>query len=381
MTGKLVFAALVLVALPLAGCVQIPEPGLRVDEGLARRSLVCEVGAIGEIQRIARLEPAPQDGVETWVGGEDGCVLLGSDGSPAEPVLFEQRLLNPAPIDVDGDGHWETMDCGEGWSSVKLLDDAGRLLWVYPRENRSAWGPSPDAMAAGPLGEDGELLFVIGLNAGDGVRVLDVDGQIVKRLRGTNVFSVAVADLDGDGSAEMLTTQAAGPGGQIRVRDVHGCRLRTLHVDSGGFSLIRWPRPDSPPRLLIVEGGNTVQIFDPCAGEHGRVIAEYELPDYGFSEGEGALFTPAPGSDPWLAVTRTIRATWQRSALYVFDAERRLVYHEVFPFSDVGMAVVPAAPGDARSARTEDLLVGEGSRVWRYELKARVTDQPLAASK
>jgi hypothetical protein len=217
-----------------------------------------------------------------------------------------------------------------------------------------------DAMAAGPVGPNGTLAFVIGMNGHDGVHFLDVEGQRFRHLECRNVFSVAVADLDGDGDAEVLHSEGAFDSG-IWVRDRDAQPLRRLDTEFTSFSLIRWPSADSPLRLIGIDGESTVQIVDPCVEPDGELLAEYELPEGGFADPEATLVRLDPGAPPFLAVIRTIRATWHRSALYVFDSERQLVYHEIFGSPHLGIAVVPAATGGA-----EDLLVGVGSQLRHY---------------
>ena len=382
--GHSASTALALAAALLGAC-GIPEPGIRAGAARLEGTVLCTPDGIGSIQNVAWLPGANGDG-ELWIGGENGFVLAGRDGGELERVRFARRVGNPRPIDVDGDGRWETMSCGEGWGAVGLLDADGEKVWIYPAERaasragdaRALFGPpAPDAMAAGPVGYEDELAFIVGMNGSGGLCAFDGDGRRLWRRRATNVFSVAVADVDGDGSAEMLYSDAAGWGSTIKLRDAHGCRIRQLDVGFGHFSLLRWPRADSPPRVLGVDG-DAVQIVDPCVDPEGRVLAEYELPDAGFAEAEGVLVNLAADTAPYLAVTRTIRATWQRSALYVFDADHRLVYHEVFPFSDIGAVAVPA---DGSGTGAEHLLVGAGTKVWRYALSPTRPSQPAVEAK
>ena len=373
----LVTAVLAAAALSAAGCRQIPEPGQRMGDDRIFRMILCDLPEIGEIRNLEWLPAEGGDGAlgRLWIGGDYGAVQTTRDGEERERVVFSRRIVNPLPIDVDADGMLETMACGGGWSDVGLLDADGQLAWMFPAERAAfragdamaLFGPaSPDAMAAGPIGADGDVAFVVGMNAGDGLHFLDACGHVFRSYRGSNVFSVAVADLDGDGAVEILHSDGRGSDRWIQVRDEHGCRQRRIDLDFEAFGLVRWPDAHSPPRL---SGGDedSVQIVDPCAEPGAAVLAELELPDEGFSVDHGQVLPVLldPAAEPYVAVQRTIRATWQRSALYLFDSQRRLVYHEVFPFSHIGIVAAPArAPGGA-----EELLVGAGSRVCRYELR------------
>ncbi len=50
-------------------------------------------------------------------------------------------------------------------------------------------------------------------------------------------------------------------------------------------------------------------------------------------------------------------------ALFVFDANRNLVYHEVFPEPVEALGVMPAPDG-----KRENLLVGGVNKLWQYSM-------------
>jgi hypothetical protein len=366
------FALAVLAAASLApaGCL-IPEPGVRAGRAAVQSTRVCEPRGIGSILTLEWLPAAaaaPEDDGRLWIGGEHGAIQSTRYGEELERVEFDVRNGNPRPVDVDADGALETMNASRGWSDAGLFDSTGRALWSFPPDGLDA----ADAMAAGPIGEDGATAFVVGLNASGGVHFLDAEGYRFRSIRSSNVFSVAIADLDGDGTVEIVHSDGRGFFRWLQVRDEYGCPLRRLNAPFEGFGLIRWPDAQSPPRLI---GGDedTVQVFDPCVEPEGALLAEFELPDDGFSVETGQLVRLDPAAEPYLAVLRTIRATLERSALYVFDSRRRLVYHEVFGVPYLGLTVAPAAaPGTP-----EELLVGAGTSVWRYALRSPAAE-PVA---
>lgn len=59
-------------------------------------------------------------------------------------------------------------------------------------------------MAAGDLGGDGQLEFVVGLNCGGGIHLLSADGKVLWKQPDVNVRRVAVVDIDGDERPEIL---------------------------------------------------------------------------------------------------------------------------------------------------------------------------------
>jgi len=142
-------------------------------------------------------------------------------GLPAPPVLEWARCpsgfceqgwyASPAVADVDGDGQVEVL-----WGGYRLMavDGAtGALEWTYPASgNDGRLWPSP-AIANLDRG-DGAPEIVIA-NGNGRVVVLDGSGTPrpgfpVQPFPSGEIRSLATADLDGDGTAEILVARAAG---------------------------------------------------------------------------------------------------------------------------------------------------------------------------
>jgi hypothetical protein len=84
-------------------------------------------------------------------------------------------------------------------------------------------------VAAGDLNGDGKAEIVAGAGAGGGpqVRVFDLKGNLVSQFFAYGAtfkggVSVAVADIDGDGKAEIITGPGAGGGPQVRIFSIDG---------------------------------------------------------------------------------------------------------------------------------------------------------------
>jgi hypothetical protein len=199
------------------------------------------------------------------------------------------------------------------------------------------------------------------MNGGGGLRVLDEQGIEVWRQPASNVFSVEVLDTNEDGKPEIIHSQGGQSDAGIWVRNGDGGVIRKLQPGFLSFSVLRWPTSKSAPTLLGVVNSDALHIVN----FSGEMIAEFKFPDraYGYVMGSGVRL--GSGEKSYLAVVRTIRAAWDRSALYVFDTDSKLVYHEIFPVGFLGLAVPPP---DERGI--ESFLVGAGSSVSRYVLKS-----------
>jgi hypothetical protein len=341
---------------PLA-CGQAPPEGIRVGEDLFERTRYYDESRIGDVRSITVLFSERSQVVKVVVGGVSGAALLLPGGTLSSFVPFDVEVPNVAVLDLDKDGALEYMNRGRGWSAVGRLDAQGRSLWHYPSSQADE---AADAMAAGDLDVDGDLEFVVGMNGSAGLRVLDERGIELWRRDATNVFNVEVLDIDKDGRPEIVHSQGRADGG-IWIRSGTGDVIRRLRSGFFSFSLLRWPTANSEPSLLgVVNAPDRLQIVD----FSGKTVAQFTLPDSGTANAIGTPVRFRSDGNVFLAVVRTIKATWRRSAFYVFDSHSNLIYHEILPASAIGLAVLPAD-----SSGKEALLIGIRSTVWRYAMR------------
>jgi len=355
--ARLVCALFGLSCLFLFACGQAPPAGIRVGEELFERNRYYDESRLGDVKSITVLSSEPGQVVKVVVGGSSGAALLLPSGTLSSFVPFDVQVPNVAVLDLDKDGALEYMNRGRGWSPVGRLDAQGRSLWHYPssRADRAA-----DAMAAGDLDVDGDLEFVVGMNGSGGLRVLDERGIELWRRDAANVFNVEVLDIDKDGRPEIVHSDGGRTNGGIWIRSGTGDVIRRLNPGFVSFSLLHWPAANSAPSLLGIVPPDRLQIVDLS----GQTVAQFTLPDSGFAVAIGTQVRFGSDGNVFLAVVRTIKATWKRSAFYVFDSDSNLIYHEILPASAIGLAVLPAD-----SSGKEALLIGSGSTVWRYGMR------------
>ncbi len=109
------------------------------------------------------------------------------------------------------------------WSGGLSADaNDGTRLWEYPQGN------GIDDVWAADLDQDGSDEVIVGYNGGTGLHVLKGDGTpLWKNTNLGNVWHVCAGDLDGDGRNEVITTSAQGV---LHVFAADGKHLKNLSV-------------------------------------------------------------------------------------------------------------------------------------------------------
>lgn len=327
------------------GACSLPAPGIHVDKGVISRLPFATLPQLGDVRSITYANNSPIIGEGLWIGGRNGAATLSQDGTPLQIVRFDRVLSHPALL---SDGACRIMETNAAWSPVGLMDSTGRTCWIYPRSRDNY----PNCMTS-VTKVNGQAMFVVGMNGDGGLRFLDEAGMEQSRIEASNVFSVEACDLDGDHMDEILHSAPSGDG--IQIRDILGHGIRYVETGFSFFSMVRWPTEDGNNCLIGVDD-DRLSIFDPISGQK---LYSSKLPDRGGLNVEAVVFSPVSDSSSFLAVVRTIRATWNRSALYVFDGSGELVYHEVFAVSHLALACNP------RSSRSSEIVLGAGPRVWK----------------
>ena len=151
------------------------------------------------------------------VGGVCGASVLlnAGDGTLAEPVRYETATGTVALQDLDGDGDLDIVNTGNfGWT-VDVLVNAGGGAFGVAHANPVA---HPMQTAVGDVNRDGRADLVVAEQSSDyGLAILlNEDGarfahlfQYAPDTMG-GYRALALADVDGDGSAEIVAAGDAG---------------------------------------------------------------------------------------------------------------------------------------------------------------------------
>lgn len=285
--------------------------------------------------------------------------FLTSSYVPERIVSFKHnRAREAVPVDVEGDGQYESMDRGGGWAPVQLFSAKGQLLWSFPP--KSPAGAAADQMAAGDIDGDGLLEFIVGMNGGGGLYALEHDGSVKWRHNAGNVFAVEILDFDGDGYSEIVHIDRQ----NIIIRQLNGTEIRRFNRPGYVLHPLVW-NMDTGKNFIIGRKRNSIRLFD-AFGNEGPPVRLPRAKSY-----EDSVQPVRFGGKMCYASANWIPYTYDTGHLYVFDAQGQILYHEKFPARVEALAALP----DPRNPNSELLLIGVGTQVIEYRVNK--PDQPV----
>jgi hypothetical protein len=340
---------------PMIGRKPIAKEGsIRKTEANIERRVVFSGEPLQKINAITTV--SNQGKAMIVVGGRDGAAFLTRDYVQERFVPFSPTspwMATTVAIDVDGDGRYEFMDRGGGWSPVKLVSNEGQMLWSFPDDYKRS-RLAADQMAAGDLDADGHLDFVVGMNAGGGVYALARDGSVKWRHQAHSVNSVEIVDLNGDGKLEIVHID----GRDVVIRDSKGTEIRRFEFPAYTFHPLIWKL--HPEGIFIVGSKNSfIHLFNPL----GNKISTVRLPH---GEGyPGAIQPVRFGGTLFYAAATRVSYAYKIGYLYIFSESGQVLHEEIFTERVEALAAIP----DPLRAGSEILLIGVGTQMIEYQRK------------
>ncbi len=252
------------------------------------------------------IEPPPPS-CASAAGGAHGDVQAPRLRQTLPGSWDENWLASPALVDLDADGILDIV--APRHSVLYVYSGTGELRW------QTAWGSSasnspehgsvrmwPSAAVGDFDGDDAvEIAVAAGLDDAGNVAVYDASGELKEgwpqTFGDTEIRSIAVADVDGDGVQEVLVHQQA-----------EGPTTNVYELD--GSAATGWPQIGdacNPP------GGGDCMDFGGFNQNVGAgdldgdgvmdVIATYDVIGFGVWSGDGSPFAAAADfSDPWITM-------------------------------------------------------------------------------
>jgi len=352
-----------------------PPPSLEAEgpstgEDLFVHAIFLQDRRLGGVSDIAVGDLDHRAGTEVVVAGVHGAAVIEDERRKyalipyaLDPDRDYARLVEV--VDVDGDGECEFLanELHDAGGPVVLMDHTGQVIWES--------GDVPPSLSAGDVDGDGELEFAGRID--QSVALVETDGTVVWRREIPHAGSVAMADVDGDGLAEIIYFVVKPEEAQVVVtgRDDSGEVVyeatRKQHWATGGFAdsftVCPWPEHGEAAHILTpasrhlvlanLEGGTVIRGSAP-----GTNIVDYVW---------GTPVSRGPGTEPYLA-SLTYSMKFEASFLRLHDAEGSLLFERATSLNDDDALWPGLAAWQPPGEDHEVLLVGGNGKVWRYEM-------------
>jgi hypothetical protein len=278
--------------------------------------------------------------------------LNGKDGlekwdAAADPYKMEYRAsarMTPAAADIDGDGFVEIVT-GKAGGGLIAFEHDGKFKWTSTTSNGTAWSTVLESatVAIADLEGDGKAEIIVAGAVFDANGVLRFDGGAYFGANGGTYGAVSiVADLDGVMPQEIVSGKRA-----LRADG-------SVYWDNGlvdGYPAIADLDLDGQPELVVVSAGNVrvqnattgallAQLDMPGMGQGGPpTIADFDadgVPEIAAANGTAySVFEYVGGATPtltakWNQVTQDSSSNRTGSSVFDFqgDGAAEVVYND-----------------------------------------------------
>jgi hypothetical protein len=345
------------------------QPGVQTGVGSLDKRLLASVDGIGSVTDIQHGELRSRGKVELGIAGNYGARFFDEAGRPTASVDFAVREPDGLTVSADivslSRAH-AVRFFRHGYAAYASLVEAdGKETWRTPYR--------PFTSTCGDLNGDGTQEFIFARTPDAVIEARNGSGVIIWQTQpGHTVFKLAVISTDGGEGSKLLAVES----GALLGFGPHGERLFERTPPIGGyfhaFSPVRWPSVCTG-ECLLVSTNDKIRLLTPDGEkEVTKLTAGY------IYQPRGVAVRLDENERPLLAVAGELpyRGKNERfgGVLYVFDAHRSLVYHEVFPEPVEALGVMPAADD-----KSEILLVGDANKVWQYTMPPGNTSHSVQA--
>lgn len=356
--------AVLVAAASFAALPQWMEPGVRVGANRLDKSVFLNVYSVGLVTDIERGEIRVAGKVELGVAGEYGAGFFDESGKLDDVLNFAVQTPKGFKVAARIVKRTATRDllffrqAGPAAAYDSLVDHDGKEIW---RTTQPLTASTMGDLSGGSTPE-----FVFGSQDGS-TEARNIDDKIIwskANVGWANKLTIVSPD-----HTEAEVYEAVNDGTLVRMSAVGEILSKQRPAIDGffsGFSAVRWEGVCATP-CLLVSRNERFQLLS-TDGQHPVALLGPAHYVYNAHAIQVRLFK---GAAPVLAVAGLMQykggllAGFQAvyGALFVFDSQWNLVYHEVLPEEVDALCAVPAGSGK------EALLVGAEGKVWKYLAK------------
>jgi hypothetical protein len=272
---------------------------------------------------------------------------------PMSTIRWHDLYVNSVSIVKTKTDDLNFLACGSEESGVILLDVKGQIQCSF----KFKYDTDVGNIAVGDVNGDNKLEFAVALNVGGGLHLYDHSGNEIWDQTHRKAWHVEMEDINKDGKMEIINSDSAG---EIVVRDASGTIIKQNKpaISLIKFSLCAWPARTSN-RLILSPGNQGIIVSD----YDGNTIASLPAPDCTrMSDIRGIWVKLHSGEkDYFAALAHFIQ--WDRSILYIYSPDNKLVYQEALPEYCISMNTAVD-----KKTKSEFLLVGGQDEVLQYSV-------------
>jgi len=232
-----------------------------------------------------------------------GKVLRQISATPS-PILRQARFAGTDRSVFLAFGTWS--------ANVRAIDVNGSVIWTYPEAGSTATGI--DDVWPADLDGDGSDEVIVGFNGGTGLHVIDGKGQLRWKSTGIgNVWHVSAGQILVDGKPNIVTTSASG---KVHVFSFDGSSRKDLEPGLYG-NMVRVGRASPNDSLETIFAMGSTPAGTSITAMTGDGVQKWSLDLPG---GRTNIYSsvPAPGK-AWLAIGT------QSGQVFVVNTERGTV--------------------------------------------------------
>jgi len=330
----------------------LPTPGVVYGDGFLAKRLLYGDPLLGDVLILKPWTSASDNKESLLCAGSRGAVIITQDSLVVRRTLFPE--LAQKVLVIGSASHPCFLVLDHTRDSVSLYDVEGHGLWSYVLRI------GINDIAVGDLNDDGSPECLIAANAGGGLHAVNLLGQRLWKVRGGNLWCVAISDAEAKDSVRVYHSHA---NGRLFIRDRHGGLLKAAKAPwyLGDFCLCNWPNRRSPTCILGLTSDEGLFILD-AEGETILLLYAPEAMYNSYVQATNVRFLSDQAD--YLAVLLNCPSEG-RSMLFVYSDGGDLTYVEALPHSGAGLM-----SRQSPDACQETLLVGGAGRIWEYRATA-----------